>query len=152
MNISYLLYLIILLGLLAHSRVLVLAAFSLLILKELGMLSISEFLSNKGIEIGLIFLLMAILAPLVLKPFSWAELKDIILNWKVLVAILAGLLATKFNGMGLTLLEDSPQLIIGIILGSLLGIILLGGIPVGPLMAAGIAALLIELIELIFKI
>ncbi|MFW5982126.1 MAG: DUF441 domain-containing protein [Halanaerobiaceae bacterium] len=152
MNISYLLYLMIILGLMARSRVVVIAAFSLLIIKELGMISVSEFLSRNGIELGLIFMLMAILAPLILKPLSWNELKDIFLNWKVLIAILSGLLATQFNGMGLTLLEGSPHLIIGIIVGSLLGIVLLGGIPVGPLMAAGIAALLFELIELLFKV
>ncbi|MFW6264913.1 MAG: DUF441 domain-containing protein [Bacillota bacterium] len=152
MNISYLLYLMIILGLMARSRVVVIAAFSLLIIKELGMISVSEFLSRNGIELGLTFMLMAILAPLILKPLSWNELKGIFLNWKVLIAILSGLLATQFNGMGLTLLEGSPHLIIGIIVGSLLGIVLLGGIPVGPLMAAGIAALLFELIELLFKV
>ena len=151
MNSSYLLYLIIVLGLLARSRVIVLAGFSLLIIKELGMISFSEFLSNKGIEIGLAFLLMAILAPLIVKPISWDQFKDIFLNWKGLIAIISGLLATQFNGMGLKLLEDSPQIILGIIVGSLLGIVLLGGIPVGPLMAAGIAALLLELFELIFS-
>ncbi len=152
MNNNLLLYSIIILGLLAQSRVIVLAGFSLLLIKELGLTGLSDFLSNKGIEIGLVFLLMAILAPMVLIPMNWEELKNSLGGWKGLIAIIAGLLATQFNGMGLKLLDNNPQLIVGIIIGSLIGIVLLGGIPVGPLMAAGIAAVLVELIGIIFNI
>ncbi len=152
MNTNLLLYFIIILGLLAQSRVIVLAGFSLLLIKELGLTGLTDFLSNKGIEIGLVFLLMAILAPMVLIPMNWEELKNSLGGWKGLIAIIAGLLATQFNGMGLKLLDSNPQLIVGIIIGSLIGIVLLGGIPVGPLMAAGIAAVLVELIGIIFNI
>ncbi len=152
MSNNLLLYFLIILGLLAQSRVIVLAGFSLLLIKELGLTGISDFLSNKGIEIGLVFLLMAILAPMVLVPMNWDELKNSLGGWKGLIAIIAGLLATQFNGMGLKLLDNNPQLIVGIIIGSLIGIVLLGGIPVGPLMAAGIAAVLVELISAIFRI
>ncbi|MFW6022726.1 MAG: DUF441 domain-containing protein [Halanaerobiaceae bacterium] len=150
MNNSFLLYLIIVLGFLARSRVIVLAGFSLLLIKELGLTGLSEFLSDRGIEIGLIFLLMAILAPMILTPMNLEELKNAICSWKGIVAMVAGLVATQFNGMGLQLLEDCPQIIIGIIVGSLIGIVLFGGIPVGPLMAAGIAAVIVQLISLVF--
>ncbi|NLM96294.1 MAG: DUF441 domain-containing protein [Halanaerobiaceae bacterium] len=144
---SVFLYIIIILGLLARSRVIVLAGFSLLLIRELGLSGLLEFLSDRGIELGLIFLLMAILAPLLISSLERGDLEKAFLNWKSLVAVLAGLLATRFNGMGLKLLQESPQLVIGIITGSLIGIVLFGGIPVGPLMAAGIAALLTGLVE-----
>lgn len=151
MNNSLFLYIIIITGLLARSRVIVLAAFSLLLINELELIPVSQFISNKGIEIGLVFLLMAILAPILLVPLELEKLANLLGEWKSLVAILGGLLATRFNGMGLKLLEDSPQLVMGIILGSLIGIVLFGGIPVGPLMAAGITALLVEFIEIIIS-
>lgn len=144
---SVFLYIIIILGLLARSRVIVLAGFSLLLIRELGLSGLLEFLSDRGIELGLIFLLMAILAPLLISSLERGDSEKVFLNWKSLVAVLAGLLATRFNGMGLKLLQESPQLVIGIITGSLIGIVLFGGIPVGPLMAAGIAALLTGLVE-----
>lgn len=152
MHNSLLLYLIIILGLFAQSKVIVLAGFTLLLIKELGLTGLSEFLSNKGIEIGLTFLLIAILAPMVLRPINWEELKNSLLGWRGVIAVLAGLLATQFNGMGLKLLDNNPHLIVSIIIGSLIGIVLLGGIPVGPLMAAGIAAVLLEIIASIFGI
>lgn len=146
MNHVFFLYIIIISGLLARSRVIVLAAFSLLLIEELELKPLAEFI-RKGIELGLVFLLMAILAPMLLVPVERNELLKTLGNWKCIVAIIAGILATQFNGMGLKLLEGSPQLVLGIIVGSLTGIILFGGIPVGPLMAAGIAALMVEFIE-----
>lgn len=149
---SIFLYIIIVLGLLARSRVIVLAGFSLLLIKELGLSGIFEFLSNKGIEIGLIFLLMAILTPLLLSSLEKEDLQKTLFSWKSAVAVLAGLLATRFNGMGLKLLEESPEVVVGIVIGSLIGIVFFGGIPVGPLMAAGIAAILTGLIESVFRL
>ncbi|MDI3547836.1 MAG: hypothetical protein PWR10_1488 [Halanaerobiales bacterium] len=152
MNTTYFLVLIIVLGFLARSRIVVLAALTLLLLKELNIDVSLSFLSNKGIEIGLIFLLLAILSPMIISPVEWAEVKSTLTSWRGVIAIIAGLLATQFNGMGLKLLNEMPQLIVGIILGSLLGIFFLGGIPVGPLMAAGIAALLVRLFEILAQL
>lgn len=92
---------------------------------------------------------MAILSSLVLSPVDGEVIKDNLLSWQGTVAIIAGVLATKFNGMGLDLLQESPQFILGIIMGSLVGIVFFGGIPVGPLMAAGIGAVLFKIIEII---
>ena len=152
MNSGIFLISLITLGFLARSRVIVLAALILILLKELKINPALLFLSKKGIEIGLVFLLLAILAPLLVKPVHWQELKDLITDYRGVIAIIAGILATQANGMGLELLNELPLLIIGIIIGSLLGIVIFGGIPVGPLMAAGIAALLLKFFDFISRI
>ena len=152
MNSGIFLISLITLGFLARSRVIVLAALILILLKELKINPLLLFLSKKGIEIGLVFLLLAILAPLLVKPVRWQELKDLITDYRGVIAIIAGILATQTNGMGLELLNELPLLIIGIIIGSLLGIVIFGGIPVGPLMAAGIAALLLKFFDFISRI
>lgn len=149
MNNTYFLIIIIILGFLAQSRVVILTGFSLLLLIELELERVFGFLANKGIEIGLIFLLLAILSPLLKETLDWKEIKLVLMSWQGVVGIAAGLLATQFNGMGLQLLSEKPYLILGIITGSLLGILLFDGIPVGPLMAAGIAAVIIYLCEII---
>jgi len=48
------------------------------------------------------------------------------------------------NGQGLALLKSDPEMIVGLIAGSIIGIVLLRGIPVGPLMAAGIPSLFLQ--------
>ena len=149
MKTSIFLFIILVLGFLAKSRVVVVASVLLLILNELNINYILQFFSNKGIELGLILLLLAILSSMILNPMDIEQLKMTLISKEGLVAIIAGLLATKFNGLGLSLLSRSPQIIIGIIIGSLLGIAFFGGIPVGPLMAAGIAALVLELLGIL---
>ena len=47
------------------------------------------------------------------------------------------------------MLKFDPQLIVGLVLGSILGIVFFRGIPVGPLMAAGITAILYKIFTLI---
>ncbi|MFW6389666.1 MAG: DUF441 domain-containing protein [Halanaerobiales bacterium] len=149
MNITCFLLVLILLGFIAQSKVVVVAGFTLLLLEQLKLKPTFVFLSNKGLEIGLVFLLLSVLAPIIIKPINWDEIKQILINWKGITAIIAGILATQFNGMGLELLEEMPQLIVGVIVGSLIGIVVFKGIPVGPLMAGGIAALLVEFITLV---
>ena len=67
------------------------------------------------------------------------------------MALAGGALATYMNGQGLDLLRLEPQMIVGLVIGSIFGIIFLKGIPVGPLMAAGITAIFVKLSELFFR-
>ncbi|MFW6269085.1 MAG: DUF441 family protein [Bacillota bacterium] len=149
MEVSLFLLLVLILGLLARARVVVIASVLLLLLNELNLEPLLKAFSNKGIEIGLTFLLLAILSSLIINPLSLDQLKETMLSKEGVIAIAAGLLATKFNGLGLNLLSQSPQIIIGIIIGSLIGISFFNGIPVGPLMAAGLAALALELLGIL---
>jgi uncharacterized membrane protein (DUF441 family) len=61
---------------------------------------------------------------------------------------LGGALATYLNGGGLKLLQIDPEIIFGVVIGSIIGITFFGGIPVGPLMAAGLTALFLNIIAL----
>jgi len=65
-----------------------------------------------------------------------------------ILAIVGGALATHLNGEGLRLLQIDPEMIFGILIGSMFGIVFLDGVPVGPLMAAGLTALFLETIRL----
>ena len=150
MRISLFLLIMLLLGFLAQSRVIIIATLLLLLINELDISSFVVYLSEYGLEIGLVFLLLAILSSLILNPLSQAQLKETLISGKGLTAVIAGLIATRFNGLGLNLLQNNPQLIIAIILGSFIGITFLGGIPVGPLTAAGLTAIILNLISLVF--
>ncbi|MBO9598975.1 MAG: DUF441 family protein, partial [Cohnella sp.] len=69
-------------------------------------------------------------------------------GWIGWVALMGGEIATFLNSRGLEMLRVDPQLIVGIVIGSIVGILFLRGIPVGPLMAAGLTALFIKVIQL----
>ena len=146
-----LIFIIFSLGILAKSNILSLAAVILFLLKVLKLKLVFPILEKQGLDLGLLFLILAVLAPLVTDVKVLTDLVNIFKSPLGLLALTGGLLATKLNGMGLDLLEDQPQLIVGMVLGSLIGIIFLDGIPVGPLMAGGITAFFLRIVQIIIS-
>ncbi len=63
------------------------------------------------------------------------------LNWKSLVAIAVGVIVSA--GGGVTLMGSQPQLVAGLLVGTVLGVALFRGVPVGPLIAAGLVSLIV---------
>lgn len=146
-----LIFIIFSLGILAKSNILSLAAVILFLLRFLKLDHIFPILESKGLDLGLLFLILAVLTPLITDPTALSELIDTFKSPLGILALIGGLLATQLNGMGLNLLESEPQLIVGMVLGSLIGIIFLNGIPVGPLMAGGITAFFLRLFQMLIN-
>lgn len=135
---------LLLIGIIAHSNLIATAACVLLILKFTNLNMMFPLLERRGLELGLLFLVLSILVPLANGRVSE---RDILYNLTSLPGILAvagGALATRLNTHGLKLLKLDPEIVFGLLLGSIIGIVFFDGVPVGPLMAAGLAALLME--------
>ncbi|MEG7498880.1 DUF441 family protein, partial [Enterobacter hormaechei] len=47
------------------------------------------------------------------------------------------------GGRGVTLMSSQPSLVAGLLVGTVLGVALFRGVPVGPLIAAGLVSLFI---------
>jgi len=102
------------------------------------------------LEIGLLFLLLSVLVPFADGQMNYKDIIKGIFSWQGLICAFGGALATYMNGAGLYMLKVQPELMTGLVVGAIIGIVLFKGIPVGPLMAAGLAAMIIKFIE-IFK-
>lgn len=139
---------IFILGLAARSSSLTTAAGLLLLLQILKIKSLLPLLEERGVEMGLLFLMMAVLVPLAIGRIGTKEILLTFCSLPGLLAIAGGVIATRLNGMGLNLLESQPQVILGLVIGSIIGIVFLKGVPVGPLMAGGIAAFFLYIIGL----
>jgi uncharacterized membrane protein (DUF441 family) len=138
---------LVLLGLLARSTLVATSAAVLLCLR-LGRLSGAlPFLEAHGVEIGLLFLTLAMLAPFATGQIQMRDLWRSFGTVPGVVAVVGGALATHVNGRGLGLLEQHGELMVAIVLGSLIGIVAFGGKPVGPLMAAGLTYLMLGVIQ-----
>ncbi|MGI6097636.1 MAG: DUF441 domain-containing protein [Dethiobacteria bacterium] len=135
------------LGLVIESNSLFVGAGIIMLLKLFHLDDLLPLFESKGVEIGLIFLMLAILTPLARDQISFRDLSLTFRSLPGLLALFGGIVATRLNGMGLELLQKEPQIIVGLIIGSIIGIVALGGIPVGPLMPGGIAAFLLFLIK-----
>jgi uncharacterized membrane protein (DUF441 family) len=138
-------------GLVGRSNIITTAACILLIVKLLSLDRYLPSIERRGLELGLLFLTIGVLVPFASNKITAKEVLSVFTSWVGIVALLGGAIATYMNGKGLELLKIDPQLIAGLVIGSIFGIVFMRGIPVGPLMAAGITALLLKIVTFIFK-
>jgi uncharacterized membrane protein (DUF441 family) len=149
MNGEIVLVALIIIGLLGRSPIITTAACLLLIIKLIHFQRYLLIIERRGLEFGLLFLTMAVLVPFASGRMQLKDVTDAFTSWIGWVALVGGAAATYLNSKGLELLKMDPQLIVGLVIGSIIGIIMLRGIPVGPLMAAGITAMLLKIVQFI---
>ncbi|MEG6617098.1 DUF441 domain-containing protein [Peptococcaceae bacterium 1198_IL3148] len=135
---------LLLIGIISRSNLIATAACVLLIFKLSNINFIFPLLEKRGLELGLLFLLLSILVPMATGKVTEKDLIYNLTSLPGIMAIIGGALATHLNQHGLKLLQIDPEIIFGLVLGSIIGIVFFNGQPVGPLMAAGVAALFLE--------
>ena len=140
--IALLLVILIILGLLSHNNAITISAAVLLIMQQTFLSSHIPLLEKYGIKIGIIILTIGVLSPLVSGKIQLPDLSGF-LSWKMALSIFVGVLVAWLAGKGVPLMGEQPILVTGLLIGTIIGVAFLGGIPVGPLIAAGILALLL---------
>jgi uncharacterized membrane protein (DUF441 family) len=141
------LLIIFLIGVLTKNNLLAAAS---AIVMVMGLLNLERFLpmvERRGIEVGLLFLTMSVLAPFASGKVTLQSLGAALVTPLGLFAVLGGMLGSYLNGQGLDMVSVQPEVVPGILVGVMLGVWFLGGIPVGPIMAAGITAVLAALLQ-----
>lgn len=143
---------LLLLGLWARSSLVASAAAVLLLIRLTRLNFLLTILDRRGVEIGLLFLTMAMLVPFARGQVNLKEIGKSLTTLPGILAVIGGAVATHVNGSGLNMLRHQSELMIALIVGSILGIVAWGGIPVGPLMAAGLTYLMLQVIGLVFHV
>ncbi|MEF3301945.1 DUF441 domain-containing protein [Paenibacillus sp. GYB003] len=150
LNGELLLLFLIVVGMIGRSPIITTAACILLVIKLIHLERFLPTIERRGLELGLLFLTMGVLVPFASERISSKDIWAVFTSWPGIIALIGGAIATYMNGKGLDLLKVDPQLIVGLVIGSIFGIIFMRGIPVGPLMAAGITALLLKIASFLF--
>jgi uncharacterized membrane protein (DUF441 family) len=151
MNGEMLLVILIIIGLIGHSSIIATAASFLLILKLTSLDRFFPAVERRGLELGLLFLTIAVLVPFATEQIGWKDITSLFTTWYGILAVTGGAIATYMNRTGLNLLRLEPEMIIGLVIGSIFGIIFFKGVPVGPLMAAGIASILVKVLHVFIR-
>lgn len=99
-----------------------------------------------GIQVGLTVLTVTVLLPFATGESDAADIFRSLTGIRGLTALVAGVLAAWLGARGLDALSASPEIITGVLVGTVLGTVFLRGIPVGPLVAVGMAVVLFELV------
>lgn len=139
-SIALLLVALILLGVISNNNSVTISATVLLLMQQTLLAKYIPFMEKYGLNIGIIILTIGVLSPLVSGKVPLPHVSAF-LNWKMFLAIAVGILVAWLGGRGVTLMGSQPTLLTGLLVGTIIGVAFVGGIPVGPLIAAGILSL-----------
>ncbi len=131
------------LGIISSNTPVTVAMVFLLLLRVLNLNQAFPWLEKYGLTVGIIILTIGVMAPLASGKISLQTIGESFLHWKSLLAIGVGLLVAHLGGRGATLMSTQPTVVAGLLIGTVLGVALFKGVPVGPLIAAGILSLLL---------
>jgi uncharacterized membrane protein (DUF441 family) len=138
---------IIVLGLMSKNAAVWIAAAGLMILRFLPSEQPLNWTNQYGLKIGIAILTMGVLAPIALGKITALNLLDTLKSGLGIAAIFVGLGVAYLGGRGAGLLTAQPHIVTGLLIGTILGVALFRGVPVGPLIAAGILALFADTLK-----
>jgi uncharacterized membrane protein (DUF441 family) len=131
-------------GLLGRNALIVAAAASLGLIRLLGFQGAIRWLDQRGTTLGIFLLIISLLAPVALDRISLRAFVRELLRPSGWIGLGVAAAAAYLGRGGVTFLKGYPTALVGLIVGSVLGTIFLGGVPTGPLIAAGVTALLLQ--------
>ncbi len=131
-------------GIFSHNTAVTIAAAVLIVLKITPLNELLPYVQQHGLNIGIIILTIGVLAPIASGKIPGDSILKSFLSWKSLLAIAIGLFVAWLGGRGVKLMSSQPDVVAGLLIGTVAGVAVLRGVPVGPLIAAGILSLLIS--------
>ena len=124
------------LGFISHNTTVAISILVLIIVRVTPLNTFFPWIEKQGLTIG-------VMAPIASGTLPASTLLHSFVNWKSLVAIAVGVFVSWLGGRGVTLMSSQPSLVAGLLVGTVLGVALFRGVPVGPLIAAGLVSLFI---------
>ncbi|MQL46878.1 DUF441 family protein [Photorhabdus khanii] len=131
------------LGIISHNMTVTLAMLLLLVIRITPLNQFFPWVEKYGLTIGILILTVGVMAPIASGKITVQAVLHSFLNWKSLLAIAIGVLVSWLGSRGVSLMSNQPSTVAGLLVGTVLGVALFKGVPVGPLIAAGILSLLI---------
>ncbi|MDO7905731.1 DUF441 domain-containing protein [Paenibacillus sp. JX-17] len=131
------------LGIVSSNAPITIALIVLLFLRVTHLQQAFPWLEKYGLTVGIIILTIGVMTPLASGKISLQTLGSSFLHWKSLLAIVVGIAVAYLGGRGAALMSSQPTVVAGLLIGTVLGVAFFKGVPVGPLIAAGLLSLLI---------
>lgn len=130
-------------GVLSQNTAVTIAAAVLIVFRITPLSEFFPLLQQHGLNIGIIILTIGVLTPIASGSIAGNDILKSFLSWKSLTAIAVGVFVAWLGGRGVQLMANQPNIVAGLLIGTVAGVAILRGVPVGPLIAAGILSLLI---------
>ncbi|RRE84490.1 DUF441 domain-containing protein [Klebsiella pneumoniae] len=130
------------LGFISHNTTVAISILVLIIVRVTPLNAFFPWVEKQGLTVGIIILTIGVMAPIASGTLPPSTLIHSFMNWKSLLAIAVSVCFVARRARRL-LMGSQPHLVAGLLVGTVLGVALFRGVPVGPLIAAGIISLFI---------
>lgn len=130
-------------GIFSQNTAVTIAAAVLIVFRITPLSEFFPLLQQHGLNIGIIILTIGVLTPIASGKIPGDAILKSFLSWKSLLAIAIGVFVAWLGGRGVKLMTNQPNVVAGLLIGTVVGVAVLRGVPVGPLIAAGILTLFI---------
>lgn len=126
------------------------AALIIFVISISGSEKLINLVEKHFMNIGMIFLMMWMLIPLIKMEGTNGSGFKSLLSLNGAVSFFTGIGVVLLAAKGIDFTKGSADVLSGVVIGSIVGVSLLGGVPVGPLIASGIAYEVVKLINAVF--
>ena len=131
-------------GILSHNSSVTIASAVLIVVRISPLDQYFPFLQAHALSLGITILTIGVLTPIASGKIQGEMILKSFMSYKSILAIVIGLLVAWLGGRGVKLMSNQPDVVAGLLIGTVAGVALLRGVPVGPLIAAGMLSLLIN--------
>jgi uncharacterized membrane protein (DUF441 family) len=138
---------VLVLSIIGNNHTVAIAALVLLLIKLLGLVTLFPFIESHGMNIGIIILTIAVLSPLAQGNIPLPEIAGLFKAPVGLIAVVVGILVAWIAGQGVVFMQESPETTTALIVGTIIGVCFFRGLPVGPLIAGGMVALVVSVMD-----
>ncbi len=138
---------VLVLSVIGNNHTVAIATLVLLLIQMLGLVTLFPLIESYGMNIGIIILTIAVLSPLAQGHISITEIVGLFKAPVGLVAVVVGILVAWMAGQGVVFMQGSPEATTALIIGTIIGVCFFRGLPVGPLIAGGMVALVVSVID-----
>lgn len=144
------LVLLLVIGGIAKNPSLIVATTVLIILQVFGVdQKVFTLIQTKGINWGVTVITIAVLAPIAAGKIGFTELGGAIKSPAAWIALGAGIAVAIIAKYGIDLLSTDPHMTTALVLGTIIAVAVFKGVAVGPLIGAGIAYMVMRVVEMI---
>jgi uncharacterized membrane protein (DUF441 family) len=135
-------------GFIAKNQSLMIAVAILLIIKMIGLEEKwLPTVHEKGIHWGVTVITIAVLAPIATGEIGFKQLIASLQSLSAWIALLSGIFVALVAKGGVKLLSTDPHMTAALVFGTIIAVSLFHGVAVGPLIGAGIAYMVMKMVE-----
>jgi uncharacterized membrane protein (DUF441 family) len=143
---NLILLLLLTLGIISNNPAVSISVSLLLMIRLLHVERVFPFLEQYGLQVGITILTIGVLAPIASGRIQPEAMGQAFLHWQSLLAVGIGMFVSYLGARGATLMAGNPNIVTGLLIGTILGVAFFRGVPVGPLIAAGITSALLSIL------